>query len=208
MGKKVFVVPPQAVNVNVSVNVQPPVLAVQSASMPDGPPGSTQVNTSVQVGAPSWAHAGQLATVPTGPYVPPFQMPTSDVLRRKIPMLSRQQQLGLGDHVHTASCVEQECALLAARISAKVTARPWAVVGWLLVAVCVWVLQYSLVVPLAWLGAVARSGAGKAIGFVAILICGFGPLYALFYRFSPHVPRGALVPWGLSEEAKFSGTAS
>ncbi|HWH29771.1 MAG TPA: hypothetical protein VNU26_12525, partial [Mycobacteriales bacterium] len=57
---------------------------------------------------------------------------------------------------------------------------------------------YSLIVPLAWLGAVAHSTGAKALGWFAILFCGLGPFYALFYLCSPAVPRQALCPWGLN----------
>lgn len=199
MGKKVFVVPPQSVSVNVSVNVGQQVPAQQGAPQQVAPP-AAQVNTSVHVGAPAWA--GVTAPVPRGPYVPPFQMPTSDVLRRTIPQLARRNELGLGDHVHTGRCLEQGCALLNASVPGRVTARPWAMFGWLLVAVCVWLVQYSLIVPLAWLGAVAHSGGAKAVGWFAILLCGFGPLYSLFYLAAPSVPRQALRPWGLNAPAE------
>lgn len=212
MGKKVFVVPPQSVsvNVNVSVNVgqqapqqqvpQQPGAVPQQYAPPQYAPPAAQVNTAVHVGAPAWPVA--TTSVPRGTYVPPFQMPTSDVLRRTIPKLARRSELGLGDHVHTAGCLEQGCALLSASVPAKVTARPWAMCGWLLVAACLWLVQYSLVVPLAWLGAVAHSGGAKAIGWFAILLCGFGPFYSLFYLCSPSVPRQALRPWGLNAPAE------
>lgn len=193
MGKKVFVVPPQSVSVNVSVNVG------QQVPQQHAPP-AAHVNTAVHVGAPAWPVV-TTTSVPGGPYVPPFQMPTSDVLRRTIPKLARRSELGLGDHVHTARCAEQGCALLSASVPGRVTARPWAIFGWLLVAVCVWLVQYSLIVPLAWLGAVAHSGGAKAIGWFAILLCGFGPFYSLFYLASPSVPRQALRPWGLNAPA-------
>jgi hypothetical protein len=205
MGKKVFVVPPQAVSVNVNVNVgqqlpHPPAAPAPGAVPQQYAPPATQVHTAVNVGAPAWQTAAAPA-VPRGPYTPPFQMPTSDVLRRTIPMLARRAETGLGDHVHTAACLEQNCALLTAAVPQKVTARPWAMLGWLLVAVCVWLVQYSLIVPLTWLGAVAHSTGAKVIGWFAILFCGFGPFYALFYLCSPAVPRQALRPWGLNGQA-------
>jgi len=208
MGKKVFIVPPQAVNVNVSVNVgdqsppQPPVTAApgalpqQYALAPAPTPTPTQVNTAVIVGPQMWP--ASVPAVPAGPYTPPFQMPTSDVLRRNVPMLARRAALGLGDHVHNAECLERECALLSTSVPAKVTTRPWAIVGWLLVAACVWLVQYFFIVPLVWLGAVAHSTGAKALGWFAILLCGLGPFYALFYLCSPAVPRQALRPWGLN----------
>ncbi len=49
-------------------------------------------------------------------------------------------------------------------------------------------------------GAVAQSAGAKALGWFAILLCGLGPFYALFYAFSPHVPRQALRPWGLNKD--------
>lgn len=195
MGKKVFVVPPQAVSVSVSVNVGSP--PQQQVPQQYAPP-ATQVSTAVHVGAPG-AQAAAPAT-PRGPYVPPFQMPTSDVLRRTVPKLARRSELGLGDHVHTASCVEQGCPLLSATMPEKVTVRPWAMLGWLLVAACVWVVQYSLIVPLAWLGAIAHTSGAKALGWFAILLCGFGPFFSLFYLCAPAVPRQALRPWGLNGE--------
>ena len=197
MGKKVFVVPPQAVNVNVSVNVgqhvpqqqMPPYVPQQYAA-------PTQVNTAVHVGVPPWPVTA--TPVARGPYVPQWQMPTSDVLRRSIPKLAGGSDLGLGDHVHTSDCLEHGCALLSTAVPAKVTTRPWAMFGWLLVAACIWLVQYSLIVPLVWLGAVAHSTGAKAIGWFAILLCGFGPFYALFYLCSPTVPRQAMRPWGLN----------
>lgn len=214
MSKKVFIVPPQNVSVNVSVNVgQQPVAAPgpQYGEVPAPPQAyeqpfqqqvpAAQVNTSVHVGAlgrGTTSGAGHLAQ--QGPYVPSFQMPTSDVLRRTIPRLARESQgAGIGDHVHDAQCAEHGCELLAAALPAPVRARPWAIVGWLLVALCVWAVQYSLIVPLVWLGAVARSGGARAVGWIAILLCGFGPFYSLFYVVSPAVPNRGLTPWGLSE---------
>jgi hypothetical protein len=203
MGKKVIIVPPpQAVSVNVSVNVGQQVpqqwvpqgqIPQQQQVAPPAPP--TQVNTAVTVGASPWPAA---AVQPRGPYVPPFQMPTSDVLRRTIPGLARQHGLGLGDHVHTAECLDRGCDLLSAAVPHKTSVRPWAMIGWVLVALLVWSVQYSLLVPLVWLGAVAQSTLAKALGWFAILLCGLGPFYALFYLFSPAVPRQALTPWGLS----------
>ena len=213
MGKKVFVVPPQQVSVNVSVNVgqqiptqqaPPPQEPVQAGQIPQQPvyaPAATNVSTSVQVGAPAWGDHPTMRAVPAGPYQPPFRMPTSDVLRRTIPKLGRQNQNSLGDHVHTPACAETGCALLHATLPTKVAFRPWAMLGWLLVAACVWVFQYSLIVPLAWLGAVATSDAGKVVGWFLILLCGFGPFYALYYLCAPAVPRQALIPWGLNGEA-------
>ena len=210
MGKKVFVVPPQAVNVSVSVNVgqqpvpqAPPPPQQDAAGVagvpPQYAPPSTYVHTAVNAGAAPWP-AATTPAVPRGPYTPPFQMPTSDVLRRTIPALGRRDGLGLGDHVHTAGCLEQGCALLTTAVPAKVNARPWVMFGWLLVAACVWLVQYSFVVPLAWLGAVAHSTGAKAVGWFLILLCGLGPFYALFYLCSPAVPRQALTPWGLSAQ--------
>ncbi len=198
MGKKVIIVPPQSVNVSVNVNVGQQV-PQQQVPQQQG----TQVNTAVHVGA-AWP---VVAPAPSGPYTPPFDMPTSDVLRRTIPKLARldqqraQAELGLGDHVHTPQCAESGCSLLTAHLPHKVSLRPWAMFGWLLVAACVWVVQYSLIVPLAWLGAVAKSGGAKAAGWFAILLCGFGPFYALYYLCSPAVPKNALTPWGLSSKA-------
>ena len=186
MGKKqIIVVPPQAVSVSVSVDVgtdpAPPAPARQAhvpaqggalAGFGLGSP-RTQVNTAVTVGAPpAWGAAG--GPVPTGPYVPPFSMPTSDVLRRHLPGLTRQASLPLGDHVHSVGCAENGCPLLAAPLPPRLRVRPWAMVSWLLVALVVWIIQYSLVVPLAYLGAVARSGMMQALGWVAILLCGSG----------------------------------
>ncbi len=211
MGKKqIIVVPPQAVSVNVSVSVgagQASPAPAQQAHVPAqggalaghelGSP-RTQVNAAVAVGAPpAWGAVG--GPLPTGPYVPLFSMPASDVLRRKFPGLTRQASLPLGDHVHSVDCAENGCPLLAASLPPRPRVRPWAMLGWLLVALAVWVIQYSLVVPLAYLGAVARSGTMRALGWVAILLFGLGPLYALFYLCSPAVPRAALRPWGLNE---------
>ena len=204
MGKKIIVVPPQAVSVNVSVTVgggpatpapllATPAVQAQPPAVPAAPwPPMTQVNTSVLTGV----HSG---TELTAPFTPSFSMPASDVLRRKVPMLARREASVLGDHVHTAGCFEDDCALLSAQLPPKVTAKPWVAICWLLLAACVWVVQYSLVVPLAWLGAVAKSGGAKTVGWFAILLCGFGPFYSLFYAFSPHVPRHALRPWGLNK---------
>ncbi len=211
MGKKqIIVVPPQAVSVNVSVNVgagqaspapaQPAHVPAQGGALAGHESVSprTQVNTAVTVGAPpAWGAAG--GPVPTGPYVPLFSMPASDVLRRKLPGLTRQAALPLGDHVHSVDCAENGCPLLAASLPPRPRVRAWAMLGWLLVALVVWVIQYSLVVPLAYLGAIARSGTMQALGWVAILLFGLGPLYALFYLCSPAVPRAALRPWGLNE---------
>ena len=193
MPKRVIVVPPQSVSVSVSVNVgqqQAPHPAPGAASTSALPP-TTQVNTAVTVGAPAW-------TPPTGPYVPPFTMPTSDVLRRKLPGLARTPQLGLGDHVHTARCAEEGCALLSLATPSARPARPWASIGWLLIALVMWSLQYSLVLPLAYLGAVAKSGTVQVVGWIAVLFCGLGPLLSLFYLCAPSVPRSALRPWGLA----------
>jgi hypothetical protein len=205
----VFVVPPQSVSVNVSVNVGqqtvpqvPPVLQQDPAAgvvPPQYAPPPTHVHTAVNVGAPSLPTV-TTAAVPQGPYMPPFQMPTSDVLRRTIPKLARRDDLGLGDHVHTAGCLEGGCALLTTALPAKVNTRPLAIFGWLLVAACMWLVQYSFILPLAWLGAVAHSTGAKAAGWFAILLCGLGPFYALFYLCSPAVPRRALTPWGLNPQ--------
>ncbi len=211
MGKKqIVVVPPQAVSVNVSVDVaagQAPPAPAQEVHVPTqgGAPADyqlgsrTEVNTAVTVAAPpAWSASG--GPVPSGPYVARFNMPASDVLRRMLPGLARQAPpLPLGDHVHSVECAESGCPLLAASLPPRPRVRPWATLGWLLVALGVWVIQYSLVVPLAYLGAVARSGVMQAVGWVAILLFGFGPLYALFYLCSPAVPRAALRPWGLNE---------
>ena len=194
MGKKVFVVPPQAVNVSVNVNVGQHAPSAGGAVPPQYAPAS--VNTAVHVVAGGSATSAPRA--PREPFVPSFRMPTSDVLRRTIPALARPTQLGLGEHVHTSTCLEHGCALLSAPVPAKITARPWAAVGWLLVAVVVWLVQYSLLVPLVWLGAVAQSAGARALGWFAILLCGLGPFYSLFYVFSPAVPRQALSPWGLN----------
>lgn len=206
MGKRVIIVPPQAVSVNVSVSVgtQP----VQQGQVPAQPPPHqqldlqqpqpTQVNTAVHVAAGGWP--GPVGNVEQGPYVPSFQMPTSDVLRRNIPKLARAGQgPGLGDHVHDAKCAEDGCDLLAASLPAPVQVRPWAILGWVLVALCVWSVQYSLIVPLVWLGAVAHSAGAKTAGWFAILLCGFGPFFSLFYLCSPAVPKHALTPWGLAQ---------
>ncbi len=211
MGKKqIIVIPPQVVSVNVSIDVgagQAAPAQGQQAQVPTqgGAPAGhefgsprTQVNTAVTVGAPpAWGAAPP--PVPSGPYVPLFSMPTSDVLRRNLPGLARPASLPLGDHVHSVDCAENGCPLLAASLPPRPKIRPWAMLGWLLVALVVWVIQYSLVVPLAYLGAVARTGVMQAVGWVAILLFGFGPLYALFYLCSPAVPRAALRPWGLNE---------
>jgi hypothetical protein len=208
MGKKVFVVPPQSVSVNVSVNVNAGqvLIPAQHSPTPVQPPApapqplatSAQVDTAVTVGsAHGWGVAP--APVPAGPYTPPFSMPKSDVLRRKVPMLARRTSLGLGDHVHAPACAETGCGLLAAAAPERPVTRPWAVVGWLLVAVVVWVLQYSFVLPLAYLGAVAKSGPAQALGWFAILLCGLGPFYSLFFVCSPAVPRAELRPWGLDD---------
>lgn len=194
MPKRVIVVPPQGVSVNVSVNVgqqqashSPSVETPAAAPQP-----ATHVNTTVTVGAPAW-------TPSTGPYVPPFTMPTSDVLRRTLPGLSHAPRPGLGDHIHTASCAEHGCALLSLTMPSARPTRPWASVGWMLIALVMWSLQYSLVLPLAYLGAVAKSGMLQAVGWFAVLFCGLGPLLSLFYLCSPSVPRSALRPWGLAE---------
>jgi hypothetical protein len=83
--------------------------------------------------------------------------------------------------------------------------RPWASVGWVLIALVMWSLQYSLVLPLAYLGAVAKSGMLQAVGWFAVLFCGFGPLLSLFYFCNPSIPRSAVRPWGLAEVASPAG---
>jgi hypothetical protein len=207
MAKKIIVVPPQSVSVNVSVNVgtgqttpapaQHGHIPAQAFPSPVPQHQPVQVNTGVAVGtAPPWGVVP--AAAPTGPYTPPFTMPTSDLLRRKVPMLARRTSLGLGDHVHTPVCAESGCPLLAASVQPRPATRPWSVLGWMLVALVVWCVQYGFVVPLAYLGAVAQSGIGRAIGWFAILLCGFGPFFSLFYLCSPAVPRSALRPWGLN----------
>lgn len=201
MGKRVIVVPPQGVSVNVSVNVgqQAPQPATGHGTGATAPQ-TTQVNTAVTVGAPGWAAPAPAATGRSGPYTPPFSMPTSDVLRRTLPGLARAPQLGLGDHVHTAVCAEQGCALLSVAMPpARSATRPWVAVGWVLIALVMWTLQYSIVLPLAYLGAVAKSGAAQAIGWFAVLFCGLGPFLSLFYLCSPAVPRAAVRPWGLAQ---------
>lgn len=192
MPKRVIVVPPQGVSVSVSVNVSQQPVPHQAAAATATPLPTTQVNTAVTVGAPVW-------TPPTGPYVPPFTMPTSDVLRRKLPGLARTSRLGLGDHVHTARCAEEGCALLSLTAPSARTARPWASIGWVLIALVMWSLQYSLVLPLAYLGAVAKSGTLQVVGWIAVLFCGLGPVLSLCYVCAPSVPRSALRPWGLAE---------
>lgn len=198
MPKRVIVVPPQGVSVNVSVNVgqqQAPPSAPGAGAAAAAPGSTTQVNTAVTVGPPVWA-----AAAPACPYNPPFSMPTSDVLRRKLPGLARAPQMALGDHIHTARCAEEGCALLSAAVpSARSAARPWSVIGWVLTALVMWTLQYSVVLPLAYLGAVAKSGALQALGWFAVLFCGLGPLLSLLYLCSPAVPRSALRPWGLDQ---------
>src|SRR4051812_16475237 len=107
MAKKVFVVPPQAVSVNVSVTVGEvasspaplvtPTAQAQQPVVPGPRLPTTQVNTSVFAGVP-------IGTEVAAPYTPPFCMPASDVLRRKVPMLARRGEFVLGDHVHMASC--------------------------------------------------------------------------------------------------------
>jgi hypothetical protein len=205
MGKKVIVVPPQNVSVNVNVNVgqQPAVPAQPHAPgleqpQPFAQPApAAQVNTAVHAGAPAWP--GPVA-LPRGPYEPPFHMPTSDVLRRNIPRRARAAHgTGIADHVHDVSCAEHGCVFLAAALAPASAARPWALLGWLLVALCVWSVQYTLIVPLIWLGAVARSGGAKAFGWFAVLFCGCGPFYSLYYLFSTDVPNSGLTPWGLSQ---------
>ena len=195
MGKKVIVVPPQPVHVNVNVTVG-------GASAAPAPPVTA---------APAWQAAvppHQTSGQSTAPYTPPFSLPASDVLRRKVPMFAHPEPFALGDHVHNAQCIDNGCGLLTTQLPPRVTAKPWAVVGWLLVALLVWALQYSVVVPLAWLGAVAKSGGARLVGWIAILFCGFGPFYSLFYLCSANVPRHALQPWGLSKGLRPSSASS
>lgn len=206
MGKRVIVVPPQAISVNVSVDVAQhsapsPAHAAAAGAPAAAPQPTTQVDTAVTVSAAGWAPPAHPAA-PAGPYSPPFSMPTSDVLRRKLPGLAPTPSSRLGDHVHSATCVEQGCALLSIDMPpARSAARPWASIGWVLVALVMWTLQYSVVLPLAYLGAVARSGVLQAIGWFAVLFCGLGPVLSLFYLCSPAVPRSALRPWGLAQVA-------
>lgn len=185
MRKQVIVVPPQSVSVNVSVNV-----GGQATPAAPAPAQPVSAAVAVTTGAPLPA--------PQPEWQPPFQMPVSDVLRRRVPFLAHKQPSVLGDHVHDSACVDGSCALLQQQLPPRPASNPVAIVGWMLAAVVMWTLQYSLVLPLSHLGAVARSGAAQAIGYFLILLCGFGLFYSAYYACTPAVPRPALRPWGLA----------
>lgn len=186
---------PVAVSVNVNVNTGgstapadvPVVEAVSTAASP------TPVAPSIP--------AQRLSPEPDGVFVPSFGLPASDVLSSRLRPPVRRPSLGLGDHVHNADCLDGACGLIAEPVPSQGAMRYVTFAVWLFVAVFVWFVQYAFVVPLACLPAVAHTSKTRLVGYFAILFCGLGVFYSLYYLAAPAVPRDALRPWGLATSA-------
>lgn len=183
---------PVAVSVNVNVHTgggsTPPDLSVIEP-IPTATP-AVPVTPSVP--------AQRLSTEPDSVFAPAFGLPVSDVLRSRLRPPVRRPSLGLGDHVHNTDCLDGNCGLITEPIPNQSALRYVTFAAWLVVALFVWLVQYAFVVPLACLPAVAHAPKTRLLGYFAILFCGLGIFYSLFYLAAPAVPRDALRPWGFT----------
>lgn len=122
-------------------------------------------------------------------------LPGDDLIRRAIAS-TRRRPLELGEHVHSAGCVEDGCTLLGQRAhdpGPKQYAQ--ALLAVLVAVLFAWPLQYCYVTPLVGLRYATSDSRSRTWGIVGV-VCGLGVFYSLAYLAMPQVPRQALTPWG------------